>query len=383
MTDTSWIHLPPPGELYSPANDSSIPTLVAALVAQHDGETGIVAQDGLPHLPRTARMLPYRAGPVLLGRWARLADSGTALLAGRRPRLARAFEPVIQAVPADYAGPVFLHNAPGAVAVLRRTRPRARACLYVHNDLFGGFGRRERRRIAGDCHLLVFVSSYLARRFLRGLRVDPARVLVLPNGVDAEQFHPDPAPHDGPPTVLFVGRIARHKGPHRLIRACERLAARGVDFRLHLVGTGRGDGVVTRYERRWRRRAARLGDRVRQTPFLDRTEIAGAFRSGDVCCVPSLWQEPCALVLPEALASGLACVVAARGGLPEAGAHAAIYFDIHRPGVLWRRLEPLLIDRALRDGWRRQAAVRGAELAWTGRYAVLRDRLSALRTWAD
>jgi hypothetical protein len=98
--------------------------------------------------------------------------------------------------------------------------------------------------------------------------------------------------------------------------------------------------------------------------------------------VPSLWQEPCALVLPEALASGLACVISRRGGLPEAGGPAAVSFGIRRPGGLLRRLEPLLRDRELREEQRRRAAARGAELAWTGRYAILRDRLRMLGTWS-
>jgi glycosyltransferase involved in cell wall biosynthesis len=381
MSGPDWIHVPPPGELYSPANDSSIPSLVAALAAAHPGGTGVVVEDGLPHQGRGARLMPYPAGPVLMSTTERRLDIATAWLNDRRPHHASVFAPVIEAIPPDYAGPVVLHNAPGAVALLRRLRPRALPCLYVHGNLFRYFGRRERARIARDCHLLIFVSAYVAGRFLRGLRVPPERVLVLVNGTDVEQFRPDAAPHSGPPTIVFVGRIAPHKGPHRLVRACERLAARGVDFRLHLIGVGRGDGVVTRYERRLRRRASRLGERVRQTPFLDRTRIAGAYREGDVFCVPSLWREPCSLVLPEAMASGLACVASRRGGLPEAGGPAVVYFNIRRPGDLARRLDPLLRDPALRAGWQCRAAARGAELSWAGRYAVLRDRLIRLGTW--
>jgi hypothetical protein len=58
-------------------------------------------------------------------------------------------------------------------------------------------------------------------------RIDPARVEVIPNGIDADQYHPDPetgvlARHGidpGRPYVLFVGRITRQKGLTHLLNA--------------------------------------------------------------------------------------------------------------------------------------------------------------------
>src|SRR5439155_27085007 len=62
-------------------------------------------------------------------------------------------------------------------------------------------------------------------------RIDPARVEVIPTGIEAEEYRPDPetdvlARHGIDPRrpyVLFVGRITRQKGLTHLLSAAERI----------------------------------------------------------------------------------------------------------------------------------------------------------------
>jgi starch synthase len=64
-------------------------------------------------------------------------------------------------------------------------------------------------------------------------RIDPARVEVIPNGIDAEEYRPDPetdvlARHGidpQRPSVLFVGRITRQKGLTYLLNAADPLSS--------------------------------------------------------------------------------------------------------------------------------------------------------------
>ncbi|WP_283133088.1 glycosyltransferase family 4 protein [Rhizohabitans arisaemae] len=359
-----------------------MPTVVAELARQHaarGGHTSVVVEDGLPHQPRGATLLRYPSGPVAVTRLQLYRDAASALAGRGRAHAEAALEPVIRAVPPDFDGPVLLHNALAAVAGFVRLRPRARLCLYLHNDLFRTFGRRERARVIERCALVVCVSTFVADRLTRGIRVPDGKVLVLPNGADPGQFFPGERSHDGPPVILFVGRTVRDKGAHLLVRACRRLVADGYDLRLRIVGSAglSGEGGLSGYERRLRRSAAPLADRVEFVPFADRLAIGAAYRSADVFCAPSTCQDACPLVLSEALASGLACVVSRRGGMPEqAGDGVARLFRPRRPGDLRRALEPLVRDAGTRARYRRQAAARGAELSWSSRYDLLCARLT-------
>lgn len=379
-----WIQVPPPGELYSPANGSSIPTIVAELAQQHarrGGRTAIVVRDELPHESRDATLLRYRAVPVQVTRWQVRRDTFAARVGRPRKHVLAAMRPVIEAIPEDFDGPVLLHNAPGAVAALRRWRPAARPCLYLHNDLFKTLGRRERAQLVEQCALVICVSTFVADRLTRGIRVPDDRILVLTNGADPNHFFPSdrPSRRPGDPlTVLFVGRTVRDKAPHLLLHACRDLINDGHDVRLRIVGNAGliDGGQLSPYDQRLRRSAAPIADRVEFVPFVDRLAIGATYRAADVFCVPSIWDDPCPLVLSEALASGLACVVSDRGGMPEQAGGAGWLVRANRVNDLRRALEALVTDTALRERRQRQAARRGAELTWWSRYQLLHARLA-------
>src|SRR5512135_110945 len=107
--------------------------------------------------------------------------------------------------------------------------------------------RLRRRYIAAlrSANVLLPVNRDLGSQLL-ALGVDPGRVHVLYQGVDAERFVPgDRAearrrlgiPSDGP-VLLGVGRMVPVKGLDVLLRAGAELRSRGLGIRLYLVGDG-------------------------------------------------------------------------------------------------------------------------------------------------
>lgn len=154
----------------------------------------------------------------------------------------------------------------------------------------------------------VCVSEGVAR-FSRDVgRLDPARLTVIPNGID-------PAPIDrATPTVreaigvpegaflaLFVGRLVVQKGLDVLIEAASMVAARRADWQLAVVGAGplRPDLI------RQARGHAVLRDRVR---WLGRREdVPALLKAADLLALPSLWEGMPNVVL-EAMAARRAVV---------------------------------------------------------------------------
>ncbi|MFD9940465.1 glycosyltransferase family 4 protein [Nonomuraea sp. NPDC059023] len=379
----TWAHVLPPGEAYSPASGGSLGTVAAELTREHTrhgGATVIVADRGEEHTEREARLLAYHSPGETLEEHERREDDASAGRGERRAHYARFFRPALEALPAGFDGPVVLHNAVAAVPELRRTRPRARVCLYLHADMFRSFPAAERARVVAEADLVVCVSRFVAERFLDGTGLPLSAVAVVHNGHDPARFHPGPRPDGEAPVVLFTGRLAPEKGPMALINACVELARAGARFRLRIVGNAElhASSAPDRYERQVKHRASLLGDRVEFSPFVDRAVIGQVYREADVLCVPSLCEDASPLVLTEGLASGLACLASARGGVPEVGRDAVRYFDYRRPGDLARQLGRLVREPGLRAELRRRALGRGRELTWESRYRLLRSRLAGV-----
>ena len=116
---------------------------------------------------------------------------------------------------------------------------------------------------------------------------------------------------DGPPTVLFLGRLTRQKGASFFLEAAQRIGAQRADVRF-VVG---GDGEL---RQELVAQAARLGlaERVEFTGFLDTEGVERAFAAADLYVMPSV-SEPFGLVPLEALSMDTPVIVSSSSGVAE------------------------------------------------------------------
>lgn len=165
----------------------------------------------------------------------------------------------------------------------------------------------------------VTVVSEALRRFLVEQGFGDKTIDVIPNGVDAELFHPRDKAECARQlgiafrnnTVVFVGQLLEVKGVIYLIEAVERLVAAGKDVFVYLVGEGSGRAV---YEAEVARRG--LSGRIQFVGNRPHSEIAVWMGAGDVFCLPSI-REGFPNVVLEALFSGRPVVASRVGGIPE------------------------------------------------------------------
>jgi starch synthase len=152
--------------------------------------------------------------------------------------------------------------------------------------------------------------------------LDPARVHVVGNGVDADAYRPIEAPDvlrslgvdPDRPYALFVGRITRQKGLPHLLAAAEQLPA---DAGLVLCA-GAADTPAERQEVADAVAAlqARRDGVVWLEAMLPREQLVPLISGATVFVVPSVY-EPLGIVNLEAAACGTAVVASAVGGIPE------------------------------------------------------------------
>ncbi|KOS21975.1 GDP-mannose-dependent alpha-mannosyltransferase [Escovopsis weberi] len=165
----------------------------------------------------------------------------------------------------------------------------------------------------------VFYPSRSVRRYLEGQAVPPAKLEVLRRGVDADLFTParrcaalrrDIAPH-GEVVFVTVSRIAGEKGFDFLARAAKAMDARGLAFKLLIVGGNRNPAVEKDVQRLFD--PLRASGRVVFAGFKVGQDLAAAYASGDVFLHCSV-TETFGLVVLESMASGVPVVARDEGG---------------------------------------------------------------------
>jgi colanic acid/amylovoran biosynthesis glycosyltransferase len=151
-------------------------------------------------------------------------------------------------------------------------------------------------------------------------------------------------PPAGRPRVLCVGRLVPEKGQSVLLHAFAKLAERGVDAELELVGYGPS-------ERELRVLAERLGlaDRVLFAGAVGQDAIGAHYEAASVFCLPSFW-EGIPVVLMEAMACRRPVIATAVAGVRELVRDAAtgLLVSPGREDELADALQCLLEDPALR-----------------------------------
>ena len=211
---------------------------------------------------------------------------------------------------------VWIHNRPDfALALEPLVRRRgARLFLHLHNSHLVEWSERVTRAFAADCY--VFVSRFLQDEALIN-RFYLKRTEVLYNGADHRIFYPNSIPRspEDVPVVLFASRLVPEKGLHVFLEAMELLQKRKVRIRGVVVGgAGFGDSSPTAYVTEMQRRAP---SNIKFESYCSGSALGDRFRSADIFCLPSCWQEPLGMAVLEAMACALPIVATNSGGLPE------------------------------------------------------------------
>jgi len=177
-------------------------------------------------------------------------------------------------------------------------RPETCAPCFEDQGYFHGVLGLTEERLAAVRRLRVVVLSRYMKEELLAVGVPAERVHVVPpfvHGLDLD------AEADGPPCLLFVGRLVEAKGVADAVTAWRRAS---VDLPLVVAGTGP-----------LREAAAASGAEV--LGWVPHRRLAPLYRRARALVFPARWQEPFGIAGLEALTMGTPVAAWDTGGVRE------------------------------------------------------------------
>jgi D-inositol-3-phosphate glycosyltransferase len=235
----------------------------------------------------------------------------------------------------------------------------------------------EEYEILKHSDALVAESPASKQHMVQEYGVDPARVQIIPCGVDTLLFGPqnrqqarrDLALPEAAPLVLFVGRLQPLKGLDTLLRAVHLVRQQYPTLQVLIVGGGLDEGDP--HEAAELARLRMLAAHLDLTPHLafvkaqPQETLVQYYTAADVFVLPSHY-ESFGMVALEAMACGTPVVASQVGGLASTVVH-------ERTGLLapvgdWpafaRAISRVLASPTLRDMWGHAGVQRAQTYAW-------------------
>jgi glycogen(starch) synthase len=202
--------------------------------------------------------------------------------------------------------------------------------------------------LAAESDALITCSASMHDEVHRLFGPDLADIQTIHNGIDVEAWpFARRTAHDGPPRLLFAGRLEYEKGVQDAIAALARIRRTHPGATLTVAGDGT--------QLSWLREVARTHKVARAVRFVgavDKSGLAALMHECDVMVLPSRY-EPFGIVALEAAATGAPLVTSTAGGLGEAvtdqvtglsfapgdvgGLTAAVRAALADPEAAWRR----------------------------------------------
>lgn len=162
----------------------------------------------------------------------------------------------------------------------------------------------EEGKYCRDIKLLYNSVDY--EKFRKSFTAEQRTLLRQQLGFTSEDF-----------VVMFSGRMREFKGIKQLLEAIK-LCHNHPTIKLLMVGSyAFSSNVRSEFEQSLDELITELGEKVHFTGYVKYDEMYKYYHVADVCCFPSIWEEPFALTCLEAIVCGKPVIITRSGGMPE------------------------------------------------------------------
>jgi phosphatidylinositol alpha-1,6-mannosyltransferase len=239
--------------------------------------------------------------------------------------------------------------------------------------------RKRRRATLAAADSIVAVSVFTKTVLVSLMQVDPAKITLIPNGVDLARFSPRDKRADllarygltGKRVLLTLGRLSPRKGQDMVIETLPALCKIFPDLTYLVAGDGPSRQALAA-------RAESLGvrDRVVFAGSVPDSEVADTYALADIFIManrtlPDGETEGFGLVFLEANACGVPVIAGRAGGSQDAvtDGRNGLTVDGEDAAMIAAAISRLLTDAKLRETLIAQGLATAAAAAWPARVA--------------
>ncbi len=224
---------------------------------------------------------------------------------------------------------------------------------------------------------LIAISEYVKHEAVSLLDLDPARISVIPLGIESSKFYP--APGQGrfagrPPYVLYVGSRDPNKNLDGVLKAFSMVVDQIPE--IHLAVAGRWNPEDTHWLQRHIEENSLLRSRVDHLGFVADEDMASLYSNAEVFLFPSL-AEGFGFPVLEAMACGTPVVASNRDAIPEVAGNAATLIDPLDCASMASALIDILLETQKKTEYRELGLGRVQLYGWD---SVARQTISVYRT---
>jgi glycogen(starch) synthase len=192
---------------------------------------------------------------------------------------------------------------------------------------------------------VVCVSRFMQRYMIEQVGVPDAQTTVVYNGIDTEKFSPSIKSATENPSLklLYAGGLLEHKGVHTAIEAIGYLVNQVCVKNIHLTLVGEGHPAYVGYLKE-QIRTLELEKFVTYKKNISRGQMPALLQQYGVLVFPSIWEEPLARIVQEAMACGLVVIGTETGGTPEIlrDGQNSLIFDASNAKMLAEKIKQLI-----------------------------------------
>jgi glycosyltransferase involved in cell wall biosynthesis len=229
---------------------------------------------------------------------------------------------------------------------------------------------QQAREAAERSDLIIAVSRFTAGQVERLLKVNPARIRVIPHGV--VQPAEAGAPVKREQMILFVGALQRRKNVVRLVEAFEQVPS---GWKLFLAGASgfAAEEALQRVET-----SPRKSD-IQVLGYVPDAALENLYRRAAIFAFPSL-DEGFGMPVLNAMAHGVPVLTSTVSAMPEISGDAAMLVDPRDTASIAAGLRRLTGDPALCADLAKRGRERSKEFSWEkaveGTWRVYQELLS-------